>query len=170
MNPCPCQSGRPYTECCERFISGLCLPDTAEELMRSRYSAYVLREIDYIVDTTHPGSREHLDRESIQAWSCRAEWQGLELIETVAGRNDDRTGQVEFIARYSEKGEQKTHHERAFFEQEDGRWFFKDGEPVKPKQYVRPSPKIGRNSPCPCGSGKKHKKCCGATVPDLQSG
>ncbi|MBT8492606.1 MAG: SEC-C domain-containing protein, partial [Deltaproteobacteria bacterium] len=69
---------------------------------------------------------------------------------------------VEFIARYKARGADLHHHERSTFAQQDGEWFYRDGQIVKPKTVVKDSPKVGRNSPCPCGSGKKYKKCCGA--------
>jgi SEC-C motif-containing protein len=68
---------------------------------------------------------------------------------------------VEFIATFKEKGVVRHHHERSNFSRVDGEWFFVDGEPVLPETRVNQSPKIGRNDPCPCGSGKKYKKCCG---------
>ena len=68
---------------------------------------------------------------------------------------------MEFIAKYSEKGEKKEHHEIAEFRRENDTWFFYDAKAPKPKQVVRQGPKIGRNTLCPCGSGKKYKKCCG---------
>jgi SEC-C motif-containing protein len=130
--------------------------------MRSRYSAYALTEVRHIVQTTHPDHRDSLDEQGIRAWSTGAEWLGLEVLATSRGGPGDADGEVEFIARYVEKGETKEYHERAQFENVDGVWYFTDGSLVRPGQYVRPAPKIGRNAPCPCGSGKKHKKCCGA--------
>ena len=58
---CPCGSGKTYDECCEPFIRGKAFPETAEQLMRSRYSAYTLQEIPYITDTLHPDHREDWD-------------------------------------------------------------------------------------------------------------
>jgi len=83
------------------------------------------------------------------------------MIATDVGA-DDLTGSVEFIAHYTEKNTKKKHHELAQFARVDGTWYFSDGTPIVPAQFVRPQPKVGRNEPCPCGSGKKHKKCCAA--------
>jgi SEC-C motif-containing protein len=69
---------------------------------------------------------------------------------------------VEFIARYVEKGQTVNHHEIAQFRREEGFWYFYDGQAPKPRTIKRETPKVGRNAPCPCGSGKKFKKCCGA--------
>jgi SEC-C motif domain protein len=158
---CPCGSGKTYERCCEPFIRGEGHPETAEQLMRSRYSAYALQEIPYIHDTIHPDFREDWDEEGALKWSKSSVWNGLEIIQTKAGGPADDQGTVEFIARFSMEDDRLQHHELAAFEKVAGRWYFKDGEMVKPKQVKRESPKIGRNDPCPCGSGKKFKKCCG---------
>jgi len=158
---CPCGSGNDYAGCCEPFIKGESNPETAEQLMRSRYSAYVLEEISYIHDTLHPDARADWDEKGAREWSKSSTWNGLEIVGTEAGGPGDETGKVEFIAGFFMEGKQLIHHELAVFEKSAGRWYFKDGEMVKPKQVKREAPKIGRNDPCPCGSGKKYKKCCG---------
>ena len=76
------------------------------------------------------------------------------------GSDADSTGEVEFIARYIEKGEAKVHHEVAMFKKEQNGWLFTDGKGVTQKPILR-APKIGRNDPCNCGSNLKYKKCCG---------
>jgi len=158
---CPCGSGNTYEECCEPFIKGEGLPETAEQLMRSRYSAYALQEIPYIYNTLHPESRGDWDEEGAIKWSKSSVWSGLEIIQTEAGGPADNQGTVEFIASFSVGDKRLQHHELAVFEKVADRWYFKDGEMVKPKQVKREAPKIGRNDLCPCGSGKKYKKCCG---------
>ena len=161
MQSCYCGSDKSFADCCEPLISGVRQATTAEELMRSRYSAYATAAVDYIVDTTHPDKRDELDRNGISTWAEQSQWEGLEIVAVEGGAADDTEGQVEFIAHYTQKHNRLRHHERASFSKQDGRWYFADGQPVKPAQYVRPAPKVGRNEPCPCGSGKKHKKCCG---------
>ena len=158
---CPCGSGKAYDECCAPFIKGEGHPETAEQLMRSRYSAYALQEIPYLHNTLHPDSRAAWDEEGALRWSQSSVWNGLEIIQTEAGGPADEGGTVEFIAGFTMEGKRLQHHELAVFEKAGGRWYFKDGEMVKPKQVRRDAPKIGRNDPCPCGSGKKYKKCCG---------
>ena len=76
------------------------------------------------------------------------------------GQPEDAEGFVEFKAYYTLGGEDVTHHEVASFRKEDGAWYFVEGEPVRQQPFVREEPKVGRNDPCPCGSGKKYKKCC----------
>ena len=86
----------------------------------------------------------------------------MTIVRTERGGPADDAGVVEFIARYIEKGKPQSHHEIAQFRREDGGWFFYDGEAPRPQTVRRETPKIGRNAPCPCGSGKKFKKCCGS--------
>lgn len=149
---CPCGNGV-FTDCCGPYLNGDKIAPTAELLMRSRYSAYVVGDTEYLLNSWHPASRpDELDlEEAIQ-------WQGLEIMETAAGREADDTGQVEFIASYLVDNRPGQLRERSDFRREDGRWYYVDGVEVK-AQPVSVN-KIGRNEPCPCGSGKKYKKCC----------
>jgi SEC-C motif domain protein len=161
MELCPCGTGSAYADCCQPLIKGERPALSAEALMRSRYSAYVKVETDYIFETTHPKHREGYDVAGTKEWAESAEWQGLEIVSLKDGVGGDTTGEVEFIARYSEKGEAKVHHEVALFKKESTGWLFTDGKSVTRKPTVRSAPKIGRNDPCSCGSNLKYKKCCG---------
>lgn len=159
MEACPCGSSESYSQCCELLIGGQHSAETAEQLMRSRYSAYVKAQTDYIFETTHPDHRKGYDHEGTKEWAENSEWEGLEIVAVKNGGREDETGEVEFIATYSEKGARKVHHELAQFRKENGRWLFTDGRMVTHRPII--SSKIGRNEPCTCGSGKKYKKCCG---------
>ncbi len=130
--------------------------------MRSRYTAFCRGAIDYIEATHHPKHRADFDRAETETWASESTWEGLHIRETERGTADDEDGIVEFVATYVRDGQQVLHHERSVFERLDGRWYFVDGEPPKPTTTLRTGPKIGRNDACPCGSGKKYKKCCGA--------
>lgn len=162
MELCPCGSSQAYSDCCEPLIQGREPAKTAEALMRSRYTAFVKTEIDYIHNTIDPAKQKDFNRAETAAWSKDSEWQGLEILKTCDGGMEDEAGTVEFMARFLEKGNPVEHHEIAEFKKIDGTWFFMDGYAPKPATFVRQEPKIGRNDPCPCGSGKKYKKCCGA--------
>jgi SEC-C motif-containing protein len=162
MEKCPCGSGLSYSECCEPVIKGVRAAETAEQLMRSRYSAYAKAEIEYLRESLHPEQRGDYDPKSARQWAESAEWQKFEIVGTEAGGPEDEEGTIEFIAAFTEDGVKREHHERAKFKKVEGRWFFESGEAVARKPVVRESPKIGRNEPCICGSGKKYKKCCGA--------
>ena len=160
---CPCQSGKQYKDCCGPLIAGERKASTPEELMRARYSAYATAAIDFIIDSTHPEQRESNDRDAIKDWAEKSEWTGLEIKSISKGGPEDQSGTVEFIAHYSDHGMKMDHHEVAEFRRAtDGSWLFFDGKLVKEPTFKRTAPKIGRNDPCPCGSGKKYKKCCGA--------
>ena len=161
MDACPCGSELSYVECCEPLIKGVKAAVTPEQLMRARYSAYVKAEIDYLSASLHPDHRKDFDPKSTRAWAEGSQWHKLEIIGTKDGGSDDVTGEVEFIATFTQKGEMMKHHELASFAKEEGKWYFVDGKAVTPQQYVRSAPKVGRNDPCMCGSGKKFKKCCG---------
>ena len=144
---CPCGSGIALDDCCGKWHQGQPAP-SAERLMRSRYSAYTLSLIDYLVATTLPAQQAALDRDSMRAWSLGSTWLGLEvegseLIDTHAF--------VTFTARWHDSDGEHRHRERSAFVQQAGRWYFID--PTVPL-------KAGRNDPCPCGSGQKFKKCC----------
>ena len=159
---CPCKSGKKFGECCGPIIAGAAPAETAEALMRARYSSYVTGDIMFLKTSATKAVQEEFVEDETRAWSQTAEWHGLEIIATEKGQKDDADGVVEFRALYSANGEFKNHHERSQFVREDGEWKFSDGEMVGEKPIVRAQPKVGRNDLCPCGSGKKYKKCCGA--------
>ncbi len=159
---CPCGADRPYAECCGPVLAGERAAGTAEELMRARYSAHVKVDLAFIKNTLHPGHRKDHDDKSTRDWAEKSEWRGLEILRTEGGGPGDDAGKVEFIARYSRDGGLREHHEVASFARVDGAWYLDESEMVKPRPIVRETPKIGRNDPCPCGSGRKDKKCCGA--------
>ena len=159
MTICPCGSGIPYSECCEQIISGTRSAETAEQLMRARYSAYVFAKMDFIFESTHPDHRQGYDHDGTKEWAETADWQGLQIIGTLKGSADDSVGEVEFIARFIEKGDDRQHHEVGQFKRKDGRWYFTEGKMLRQKPLM--ATKIGRNDQCTCGSGFKYKKCCG---------
>ena len=156
---CHCGSGLSFEKCCEPYILKKSVPETSEQLMRSRYSAFVVGAVDYIYDTHHPSRRSEVSKDEIMSWSQESEWHGLEVVESLEGQNKDSYGVVEFIAKYSTNGQKYSHHERASFEKVDDDWFFMDGKIIK-NSVRNPNKHVGRNDPCVCGSGKKYKKCC----------
>jgi SEC-C motif-containing protein len=158
---CPCGSGLNYAECCEPYITGVRPAPTPEALMRSRYSAYALQIMPYLASTLHPSQRNDYDEAGAARWAKESEWEGLEVLDVSADSNNPDHGSVEFRARYRRRGERLVHHERAEFRRSGDHWYFYDGKMVGINQVRRDSPKVGRNDPCPCGSGKKYKKCCG---------
>ena len=159
MKACPCGSNQDFSICCEPFLKGVKKAPTAEKLMRSRYSAFATGQLDYIEKTHIPSGRKDLDMEGVTSWATNSEWLGLEIRETLKGSEKDSEGTVEFKCKFIFNGAEQTHHELSTFEKVDGEWFFVDGV-MRNNTVRRGEPKVGRNDPCPCGSGKKAKKCC----------
>lgn len=161
MSNCPCGSELSYEKCCEPAHTGTTPSKTAEALMRSRYSAYVKNCIDYLGDSLHPEHKEDWSADDTKQWAQNSEWLSLEIISTEAGLESDNEGIVEFAANFKEGNQKSRHHETSRFQKIDGKWYYVDGETPKPQTVRNETPKVGRNEPCPCGSGKKYKKCCG---------
>lgn len=158
---CPCGSGKNYSDCCEPIIKGTKKAITAEELMRARYTSYEKQEIDFIINSCEKGEKlAEIDRKATEDWSKKSTWHGLKILSTEKGGEGDDEGIVEFEATYTQKEIRDIHHEIAGFKKIDGEWFYSEGL-MRPTTVVREGKKIGRNEPCPCGSGKKYKACCG---------
>ncbi len=145
---CFCGSNKKLENCCSPIISGERKAVTAEALMRSRYTAYVLENTEYLLDSWHPETRP----ETLSIQPGIINWLGLSIKYLKNGNSGDIAGRVEFIAKYEQKGINGEVHENSRFIFEQGCWFYIDGDLI--------TRKAGRNDPCPCGSGKKYKKCC----------
>lgn len=128
--------------------------------MRARYSAYNKQEVDFLLSSLHPEGDGGADRQSTQAWAASADWHGLEVLNTTGGAEGDELGEVEFVAKYSLKGEPQRHHESATFKRHNGRWMYLDGVQHHAPPVVGPKLRLGRNDACPCDTGRKYKKCC----------
>lgn len=151
---CPCSSGVNYSDCCQPYHLGQ-LPLTAEQLMRSRYTAFVLQNIDYVVATTVPSQQALLDQKVLKNWAATTNWVGLNILkhqENLAKTNSSpKHSAVEFEAFFQEKGQKQRHHEYSLFVQIGERWYFVDPTVMLPTM----------KQPCLCGSEKKFKHCCG---------
>ncbi len=163
--PCPCGSGRSYGECCGPCLEDGVWPETAEALMRARFSGFVLGKYQFLADSFLPASRdaEHTADKIAEA-SQGVTWVRLDVLKT--GGHEDVEGldceTVDYVAyyRYGENTMQVGEH-ACFCKGEDGRIYYAAGETLRREPFKREAPKVGRNDPCPCGSGKKYKKCCG---------
>lgn len=157
---CYCGSSTSFELCCQPVIMGERKAATAQELMRSRYSAYATVATDYIVKTTHASEQKNYTASSIENWAKSSRWQKLEILSRTLGGQQDERGEVEFKAYYLDtKGALNVHHENSSFVKENGQWYFLKGV-LNPKPQTLMG-KTNRNDPCPCGSGLKFKKCCG---------
>lgn len=159
-NTCPCGSKNDVSQCCLPIIQGKKSAITAEDLLRARYSAFVLGEIDFILSSHHSKTLKDVKREEIEDWSKNSKWLELKIVETEQGGKDDQQGSIIFGAHYVAEGKTHEHWEKSLFEKENGEWRFLDAHGLKRGPMRRTEPKIGRNDPCSCGSGKKYKKCC----------
>ncbi|WP_341902173.1 YchJ family protein [Fluviicola taffensis] len=122
VGACHCGSQKPFVECCEPFLLETRFPATAEELMRSRYSAYVTKNVSYILETTSPKFRKYYNPKSILEWASNSTWISLEILSSSEKR-------VKFVATYLDETNQLTRHtEDSRFEKIAGRWYFMDGE------------------------------------------
>ncbi|MEA1983719.1 MAG: YchJ family metal-binding protein [Campylobacterota bacterium] len=142
---CICGNLTPFEECCAPLISHQCQPETPQQLMRSRYSAYVKSDAKYLVFSSVCENQTEEDMVDIENFSSQVEWLKLDVINAI----DER---VEFKAYYRDKDGVQVLHEKSNFVLVDGVWKYKDGALYNSK--------IERNEPCPCASGKKFKKCC----------
>ncbi len=164
---CPCRktdsTPRPYAECCQPLLEQGVLAVNPETLMRARYSAFALGNIDFLHDSLLPNTRDDFDRKAITHWSKSAEWLDLDINGTEGGAESDNEGFVSFTAHYVLDGQKQAHKERSRFRKEGdpARWYFAEEANVKSAPIVKGA-QPGRNDPCPCGSGKKYKKCHGA--------
>ncbi len=147
---CPCGTGKEYKKCCLPLLCEERKADTALELMRSRYTAFTKNANDYLLASWAGKTRpQKLDSET-----TTMNWIGLEILETEMGSEEDTSGTVLFAARFIIADTLHTMREKSRFIKEKGVWYYLDGTPEST------SKKIARNSQCPCGSGKKFKRCC----------
>jgi SEC-C motif-containing protein len=122
---CYCGTGNEFSKCCEPFLSGTKLPETPEQLMRSRYSAFCVKKVDYLISTTDPQVSGNFDFKSVAHWANNATFQKLEILNSSIDKNK---GQVEFKAYYNIDNKDEIHHEHSLFRRHMGRWYFKDGK------------------------------------------
>ena len=186
LDTCPCQinpasqsvsSVLLYKDCCQPYhdafyndevdkVDGI-KADSAERLMRTRYSAFVLVKPEYIVKTTLPAQQALLDVQSIENWAKETDWVGLEIVEHTP-KLGKRHAQVEFKAYFKSheetasglEGKIQAHHELSAFVEiknkaagNSERWYFLD-----PTVAMT----VSQKQPCICGSGEKFKRCCGS--------
>lgn len=145
---CPCSSQQLYQSCCQPLHNGKLTASSAQQLMCSRYSAFCLGKIDYLINTLLPEKRQADDEQILGETIKQTQWLGLKIIKHSQQR---QTASVEFVAFYKDNPIGQL-HERSRFIKHNGRWFYIDSEILNPI-------KLSRNELCFCGSGKKVKKC-----------
>lgn len=150
---CPCGSKKQEQYCCQMYLSGKKQPETAEKLMRSRYTAFARGYVDYLIATLHPDYRQPNDYVELTNSVSQTQWLGLQIIDAQKGKKNDTTGIVEFEAVY-QANEPGQLHERSRFIKTEGRWFYVDGD-ILPGTIPKPK------DPCWCKSGYKYRQCHG---------
>ena len=153
--PCPCGSGKNFDACCGPVLAGQRRPATAEELMRSRFTAHVAQDYAYLHRTYRPTSRLPFKGEDDPA---TLGWTRLVIHSHEPGQNPDHAF-VDFTAYFAEQGVEHAVPEKSEFHRVDGQWLYTRSTRTGPAP-AKAAPKVGRNDPCPCGSGKKYKQCC----------
>ncbi|MDF1588730.1 MAG: YchJ family protein [Gammaproteobacteria bacterium] len=148
---CPCNSGSSYSACCQPLHTGTVAASSAEQLMRSRYSAFCLKNAPYLIATLHPDYRSADDQQSLAELFEQTQWLGLKVI---SHKSKNNTATVEFSAFYQDANQVAQLHERSRFVKIENRWFYQDGDLLPPIT-------LARNDSCFCGSGIKYKKCHG---------
>ncbi len=128
------------------------------KLLEARYDAFVRGNVDFILETHHPDTRNQVDRQAIESWAKNSKWLGIHFEEEEV-KGDKAT--ISFCVRYEKNYETINHRELAEFRMHEGRWYYYDSEFPKATPEKREETKVGRNDLCVCGSGKKYKKCCG---------
>jgi SEC-C motif-containing protein len=125
--PCPCTSGKTYDRCCGPFIEGTQAPATAEQLMRSRFSAYALGKVDYLIATRCAAQRDHENRAELAQYCKTVRCVGLKIAAKQKGGPEDAEGVVTFHASLQTNGRRSLHIETSTFAREDGKWVYVDG-------------------------------------------
>jgi len=149
---CYCCSNLLFSECCEPVIkhAGAVSP---EQLMRSRFSAYAIKDYAYLLATYAPAQRQHLSLQTLRDSANNTCWLKLDVINSAVTAN---VGRVEFIATYALDSDYFAMHELSSFIKQDDHWYYTTGVMQDKTGKLTPN----RNDECPCRSGKKYKKCC----------
>jgi len=156
MSFCPCGSQKNYEDCCGLFIEKKHKPQTPEQLMRSRYTAYSMANTEYIKNTMKGKPLINFNESEAKQWAQTVIWTGLKVIQSYD--ETPEKGFVEFSAHFMEGNQLNIIHELSEFHRENNLWFYADGV-NKDSSAKSNRQKITRNSSCPCGSGKKFKNC-----------
>ena len=154
--PCPCGSGQRFEQCCEPVLTGQRPAATAEQLMRARFTAHVVHDFKFLHDSyAVTASKPYVPEEGEPTMV----WTKLVIHSHELGNTPDKAF-VDFSAYGTEDGVEKVLHEKSEFQSTNGRWLYTREVRFGPAPFKSATPKVGRNDPCPCGSGKKYKQCC----------
>jgi SEC-C motif-containing protein len=144
---CYCKSGLDFSLCCQPILRVDTVPSSPLALMRSRYSAYCLGDVNYLQATTHDHTWSDEELKFIQDWADNSHWQHLDIVSYTQDT-------VEFKAYYIYKNKQHLHHEKSTFKKVNDMYKYVDGD------IFEDSTNFSKNEKCICGSGLKYKRCC----------
>lgn len=153
---CPCGSGKNFGDCCEPVLNGGREAANAEELMRARFTAHVTHNFRFLHESHRPTAGKAYVAEKGEP---TMEWTRLVVHGHEISADPDKAF-VDFSAYGTEDKVEKVLHEKAEFLRVNGKWLYNREARLGPAPYKVMTPKVGRNEPCPCGSGKKYKHCC----------
>lgn len=153
---CPCGSGKNFGDCCDPILSGRRSAATAEELMRARFVAHVTHNFRFLHQSYRPDAGKPYVEEQGEP---TMQWTKL-VVHSHEVSPDPAKAFVDFSAYGTEDGVEKVLHEKAEFLRVNGAWLYNREARLGPAPYKATTPKVGRNDPCPCGSGRKYKQCC----------
>jgi SEC-C motif-containing protein len=151
---CFCGNALVFEQCCQPIISGEVVAENAEALMRSRFSAYCIKNYHYILQTYISSQRKNLTIETLADSAIGIQWLSLQVLDH---QTDKSTAIVKFKAFYQADSSYFVMHEISDFLLEGGKWYYSRGAMQKDSGELHPK----RNDRCLCASGKKFKKCCG---------
>ena len=156
--PCPCGSGETFGQCCQPLLAQTRVAKTADELMRSRFTAHKLGDYRHLhLTDLETAQRPYLEEKMADGQELA--WTRLVIHAHDLGPKPD-TAFVDFSAYFQAGESEQALHEKSEFVRRDGVWYYTRAVRTGPVPVKAP-PKVGRNDPCPCGSGKKYKQCCG---------
>ncbi|WP_378187896.1 YchJ family protein [Aquimarina sp. W85] len=124
MNNCPCGKKQPYNVCCAPIHTNIARAVTAEDLMRSRYTAFVMANGNYLMQSHHTTTRPINDKLKIITWAKAVQWIRLEILQVIRGSATDLDGEVHFIAYFFEDGQVQNIDEHSKFVRENDHWSY----------------------------------------------
>ncbi|UAA40296.1 SEC-C domain-containing protein [Paraneptunicella aestuarii] len=168
-SPCPCHSGKAFKSCCKPYLTNESLPSHPEQLMRSRYTAFALKQFQYIADTHYSKLDPINNAETLQQDFQDIQWQHLRIISSQKSHHEslqdsDSEGEVSFIAYYAIQGKLFALSETSHFIKPDGKWLYDADHSQSKVEKI----KLSRNDTCFCESGKKFKKCCDGKLAQIR--
>lgn len=160
MEACPCCSNINFNDCCAPILGGSPAP-TPEALVRSRYTAFVKKKLDFVERTHAPEVRADFNMAEAARLADEVEWDNLRIHSSKIYGD---LAEVEYVVSFRKEQKPIKGATASKFRKENGEWLYVSSKPAPHIANLRVAPKIGRNDSCPCGSGRKFKKCCANQV------